>query len=306
MHGDSLPRIHFVDDTRMQSTWLHRKRKPFEYIMYVIGYGEMYLEEDGVPLTLKTGDICILDKDRTHVGVKPAKCGYYYVHFLHDDFKLIDFQDEKEALALLAGVRESSLNSDIFSYERCEGNQIYLPKHCHIHNQGVRLRIEELLQKARQETYKPMENYKVMCACYIQQAFMEISRCYFDEAGEIYRPNLPVYYDTVGKITEWLNQNYAKEITGVLLEDVFEYNFDYMNRVFKKVNGKTVFRYLTQVRIQHARLLLQNTSMKVGEIGKQVGFPDEYYFSRVFKKYVGVSPGVYAKDGQAMGKENIT
>ena len=101
MHAESLPSIHFVDDTRMQSTWLHRKRKPLEYIMYVIRYGEMFLEEDGVPLTLKTGDICILDKDRTHVGVKPAMCGYYYVHFLHDDFKLIDFKDEKTELKLL-------------------------------------------------------------------------------------------------------------------------------------------------------------------------------------------------------------
>lgn len=153
MPAESLPSVHFVDDAVMRSTWLHRKRKPLEYIMYVVRYGEMFLEEDGVPLTLQTGDICILDKDRTHVGVKRALCGYCYVHFMHDDFRLLDFQDEKEALELLTGCRESSLNSDIFSYDKCSGNQIYLPKHCHIHSQSVWLRVEELLQNTRQETY---------------------------------------------------------------------------------------------------------------------------------------------------------
>lgn len=306
MHAERLPSIHFVDDAATGATWLHRKRKPLEYIMYVVRYGEMFLEEDGVPLTLRSGDICILDKDRTHVGVKPAKCGYYYVHFMHDDFELMGFEDEKEALELLAGYRESSLNSDIFSYDRCGGNQLYLPKHCHIRSQRVWLRVEELLQKARQETYRPMENYKAMCACYIQQAFMEIGRCFLDEAGETWRPSLPVYYETVGKMTEWLNRNYAREVTGALLEEVFEYNFDYMNRIFKKVNGKTIFQYLTQIRIHHARLLLQNSSMKMAEVGKRVGFPDEYYFSRVFKKHVGVSPGAYARDGQGGGREGIT
>lgn len=306
MHAESLPSIHFVDDAVIRSTWLHRKRKPLEYIMYVIRHGEMFLEEDGVPLTLGTGDICILDKDRTHVGVKPAQCSYYYVHFLHDDFRLVDFRNEREALELLAKYRESSLSSDIFSYDKCGGNRIFLPKHCHIYSQAVRLRVEELLQKARQETYKPVENYKVMCACYIQQAFMEISRCYLDEAEQIWQPSFPVYYETVRKITEWLNQNYAREVTSNLLESVFEYNFDYMNRIFKKINGETVFQYLTRIRIGHAKLLLQNTSMKVGEIGKRVGFPDEYYFNRVFKKYVGVSPGSYARDGQVFGKEGVT
>ena len=134
---------------------------------------------------------------------------------------------------------------------------------------------------------------------------MEISRCFLDEAGDSQRSGRPVYYEMVGKMVEWLNQNYGKEVASPFLEELFGHNFDYMNRVFKKVNGKTVFQYLTQVRIHHAKLLLCNTSMKIGEIGKRVGFPDEYYFSRVFKKYTGISPAAFARSGQGGEKENF-
>lgn len=305
MRGDMLPKIHFVDEAVMGASWRHRKRKDLEYIMYVAKHGEMYLEEDGVPLCLKAGDMCILDKDRTHVGVRPSECEYYYVHFMHDDFRLLRFADDREAVRLLSKSREEALNSDIFSYDQCENSPVYLPRHCHIGSKAVRFKVEELLQMAMQENYKSVENYKVMCACYVQQAFMEISRCFLDEAGESQRSGRPVYYEMVGKMVEWLNQNYGKEVASPFLEELFGHNFDYMNRVFKKVNGKTVFQYLTQVRIHHAKLLLCNTFMKIGEIGKRVGFPDEYYFSRVFKKYTGISPAAFARSGQGGEKENF-
>lgn len=295
MQAECLPKIHFVDDAVIRPTFLHKKRKPSEYIMYVVKQGEMYLEEDGIPLSLRTGDVCILDKDRTHVGVKPSLCEYYYVHFMQDHVSILEFQEEGEAVEALGKYRSEALGSDNFSYDKCENNVLYLPKYCHIHSQAVRIKVEELLKMARCENYKSIENYKMICACYIQQAFIEIGRCFLDEAGQAQSIGLPVYYDTVRKIEEWLNQHYDSEITGVLLETVFEYNFDYMNRIFKKVNGQTIFSYLTQTRLEHAKMLLQNTSMKVAEIGKRVGFPDEYYFSRVFKKHIGISPIAYAR-----------
>ena len=86
-------------------------------------------------------------------------------------------------------------------------------------------------------------------------------------------------------------------ITGKLLEKEFGGNFDYMNRVFKKVTGETIFRYLNRVRINHAETLILNTPMKMSAIGSRVGFSDEYYFSRVFKKHTGKSPTEYAREG---------
>ena len=67
-----------------------------------------------------------------------------------------------------------------------------------------------------------------------------------------------------------------------------------MNRIFKRVTGQTIFQYLTAVRMEHAKRLIAQTTMHTGVIGQEVGYPDEYYFSKVFKRNVGMSPCAYA------------
>ena len=101
----------------------------------------------------------------------------------------------------------------------------------------------------------------------------------------------------VQNLLHYLNREYASDITGELLEKEFGGNFDYMNRVFRKTTGETIFRYLNRVRINHAKALILNSPWKMSVIGSRVGFSDEYYFSRVFKKYTGKSPTEYAREG---------
>lgn len=69
----------------------------------------------------------------------------------------------------------------------------------------------------------------------------------------------------------------------------------YLNRLFRKNMKKTVFQYLRDIRIAHAKQLLTTTSMRIMEVSECVGFADESYFSKVFKKQTGVSPADYAK-----------
>jgi YesN/AraC family two-component response regulator len=187
-----------------------------------------------------------------------------------------------------------SLRSDIFTYDKCEDNVIYLPKHWNIPN-GVWVKIEGLLQQAIQENYNPLENYKILCACIVQKIFIEIDRYFTTVEREKYLNKLPAFYPRVQEILKYLDREYAGEITSETLEKKFGGNFDYMNRIFKKVTEETIFQYLTKVRISHAKILMLHTSLRVREVGEKVGFPDEYYFSRVFKKCMGVPPATYAK-----------
>jgi two-component system response regulator YesN len=59
---------------------------------------------------------------------------------------------------------------------------------------------------------------------------------------------------------------------------------------FSRETGETFTEYLTRTRIEEAKRLLATTALMVYEVGDQVGYPNVEHFSRVFKKYAGVSP----------------
>jgi AraC family transcriptional regulator of arabinose operon len=69
----------------------------------------------------------------------------------------------------------------------------------------------------------------------------------------------------------------------------------HFSRRFKSVTGTPPMRYFMQIKMKKACFLLESSSLKVKEIGKQLGFENEYYFSRCFKMYVGSSPRNYCK-----------
>jgi AraC-like DNA-binding protein len=58
--------------------------------------------------------------------------------------------------------------------------------------------------------------------------------------------------------------------------------------------GTPPMKYFMRLKMKKACFLLESSSLKVKEIGKQLGFENEYYFSRAFKMCVGTSPRNYA------------
>ena len=81
----------------------------------------------------------------------------------------------------------------------------------------------------------------------------------------------------------------------------FPLNYDYVRKLFKKETGLTPHEYLTAVRMERAeKIILSGVSNRysaytVGQIAEACGYAEPLYFSRVFKKYFGVSPTEYAK-----------
>ncbi|MDA3959078.1 AraC family transcriptional regulator [Oceanispirochaeta sp.] len=62
--------------------------------------------------------------------------------------------------------------------------------------------------------------------------------------------------------------------------------------------GETFIEYLTSVRISKAKLLLLNNNMKCADITFEVGYNDPHYFSYIFKKNTGISPGGFRASHQ--------
>ena len=292
-----LPSVRLADSVIIEPPYVHKRRKADEYILYLIKRGAMYLQENGTPLTLQAGDVCILDPAYTNEGLKSSWCEYFYIHFRHPSIQRIDESRTEDFQKLLLEKRRSSIQSNIFSYEKCGGEMLYLPKRYHMSDYGSLVRVTELFHEAIGKNTRQLEHYKIQLACKVLEAFTEIARSYVTTETVRYMETQPRSCRMVQNLLHYLNREYASDITGELLEKEFGGNFDYMNRVFRKTTGETIFRYLTRVRINHAKALILNSPWKMSVIGSRVGFSDEYYFSRVFKKYTGKSPTEYAREG---------
>lgn len=78
-------------------------------------------------------------------------------------------------------------------------------------------------------------------------------------------------------------------------------NYDYVRKLFKKETGVTPHEYLVNLRMERARAIISGgvanrySKYSVSQIAEACGFAEPLYFSRVFKKYFGVSPSEYIK-----------
>lgn len=94
----------------------------------------------------------------------------------------------------------------------------------------------------------------------------------------------------------YINEHYNQKIT---LDDVAAHVFlnrSYLSQLFKKEMGVAFADYLETVRINHAKRLISNSNKSMSEIAEYVGFSNQNYFTKVFKKVTGVSPLQYKKN----------
>ncbi|MFC5466112.1 helix-turn-helix domain-containing protein [Lederbergia graminis] len=92
------------------------------------------------------------------------------------------------------------------------------------------------------------------------------------------------------KIQEYILANFRKNITIEELADLAGVTPNYISVIFKEVVGYTPIQYLHQLRINTAINLLKNTSMTIHEIAEYLGYYDQSYFNRMFKKWMGTNP----------------
>lgn len=95
------------------------------------------------------------------------------------------------------------------------------------------------------------------------------------------------------KAKEFIKENYNKDIT---LEETAHHvgvSSYYFSKIFKASVGKNYMDYLTDLRIEKAKDMMESGSGSIKEICYEVGYNDPNYFSRVFKKIEGVTPSEY-------------
>lgn len=89
---------------------------------------------------------------------------------------------------------------------------------------------------------------------------------------------------------QYMYDNLHNDLKLADLTDKLNISASYLNEIFKSETSKSPIDFFIQLKMDEACKLLQITKMKVYEIAKSLGYVDPYYFSRIFKKHIGVSP----------------
>lgn len=116
----------------------------------------------------------------------------------------------------------------------------------------------------------------------ISTAFLE----YINEQTENINP-------LVKRALEFIHACYYQDISLKTLADRFNTNANYLGQLFKNETGEYFSDYLNLFRINKAKEMFVTTSSKSADISSRVGYTDQSYFYRMFRKYTGVSPAEF-------------
>ncbi len=113
--------------------------------------------------------------------------------------------------------------------------------------------------------------------------------------NEKYNKNL--MKDYVTQALSYIELNYNKaSLTLIEVSAALNINPNYLSRLFTSVLNMPFSKYLIMLRLQKACALIKNTDMYFKTISSCVGYDDNLYFSRIFKKYLGVTPKEYREN----------
>ena len=147
-----------------------------------------------------------------------------------------------------------------------------------------------LAESLEQELSGRKAGYQFMAKNYFLQLIGFLSRCYSGRDGEVSRQRY-----RLGKVISFMEHNTDRSIRIAELTGITGDSESTLLRDFKRITSCTPMEYHLKIRIARACRLLRTSEDSITRIAFETGFEDSNYFSRQFRKVMGVSPREYRK-----------
>jgi two-component system response regulator YesN len=105
------------------------------------------------------------------------------------------------------------------------------------------------------------------------------------------------------EIKNYIEQYYYREIKLKFFADRYFLSKEYLSKLFKEEFGYNIYEYLLRIRMEQARKLLADPEVKVVSVAGHLGYHDQYYFSKAFKTYYGITPTEFREKLTRDGKD---
>lgn len=243
-----------------------------EYLLHYIISGKGHYHASGKDYSLKTGDVFLIEPNRL-VSYETDPWAPFH-------FTWIAFSG-KEAEEIIPAIGFS-------------GDTLVR----HLHSQySIHEKIMECI-----DLLESKSNYnEYMLKAHLYYIFGCLSKSYRMDQPP-HDSNRNHVSEHINKAMSFIRLNYMTSITVNDVSDFVGLERSYFSKIFHKHTGKTVQEYLLEVRLQQAKLLLAQTTYSVKEISSFIGFSDECYFSRAFKRVTGVSPSTFRQYERSTSK----
>jgi AraC-like DNA-binding protein len=261
--------------------WIHTKRnlKSFEIIIGV--EKTLYITEEDVQYEVKPGDILLLLSTHTHQGHKVCEPGvsFYWCHFFCSSFySLIDSKTmEDEVISLRSNPAFDSISN------------IYIPINSTPQRiERINILFNQLLDIANANYFNKRILDYILTTLLIEISEQGLANFQTSKEKTKVDKNLV-------KIVEWIRINAMDPLSVISIAEKFNYNPDYLSRIFKQKHGITIQEFIHFLKISKAKDLLSSTNMGIKQIAYKVGVSDEKYFMKLFKKYEKLTPTEFRK-----------
>jgi AraC family transcriptional regulator, melibiose operon regulatory protein len=223
-------------------------------------------------VTLKKGEFMVLDADVPHrlIVEQAVSC-----RMLNVEFGFMESEGRTLSLRQIAGEEHvvSFLLNRPFPYLVLTDQEVVYPV--------LRSLVLELDQRGTEG--------RMMTHVLFIQLLVCIARLYEErERSEMQQSE---FY--IKRSVDFLHQNYDRHIQVKDVAAEVNLHPGYLHRVFRRGTGRTITEYLTMIRMEKAKMLLEQTDIPIDEISDYVGVGSRQYFHMLFKKNTGTTPVEY-------------
>lgn len=233
-----------------------------ELIFITGGSGDITLAQKKYPV--KKGMLFYICPDVLH-SIETSREEPIYFFSVHFSYAYVSFEDGKWAV-------EDEMKT--LPIEPVQELMDYYP-------------IEEIFKKLVDTWNAKLPGYEFFSKTFLQQLFIALYQNKRRQ-NRNYSSSLKVE-----RVIAYMHQHIQQRVTLPELSAVMQISPFYLSRTFKTITGYSIIEYFNRIKIDKAKELIIEGDKKVKEVAQILGFSDEFYFSRMFKKVEGVSPSEF-------------
>ena len=129
----------------------------------------------------------------------------------------------------------------------------------------------------------------------------------FQKVSKLFPKNKPLFkedrFENYRELFEYISKHINAKLTISHLAEVSGTTRDLLSKNFSRNIGLPLKKYLSNILLSRAELLLRNQELTIREVARLLDFNDEYYFSHFFRRQTGLAPGQYRKQQLEMFKQ---